>query len=298
MEVDQRLRPDALDEIRGHALLEVVSSDEHRGVRTVLGEVHHRLPCRVPGADDHHLLTGALHGFAAARAVVDAVADQLVDPVQLEAAPIHPGCREHDSGGDLGTVVEDQGGLLVDLALEPASLDAGQKVELRAELLRLAPGQPGELRPADPVGEAEVVLDHRGVRSLAPGDVAIEDDGREAIRRRVHGRREPSRTCPDHGDVVAVAARRRDPAPGPRDRLDGGRCMRLVTLDDHGQRGFGEAAPGQHAVRLPRTGLQPLIRLGNPRQEIPQAVVLGVHAPADYLNRRACRAHRPSLRLR
>ena len=142
-------------------------------------EVEHGLAGRIACADDDDVLPRALPRLAPAGAVVDPVADELVESVQVELAPVHAGGGEDDGGCDLVPAFHDEPDRLVG-AVHAASPDAAQEHQLGAEPLGLAAGEAGELGAADPVGEAEEVLDARGVGRLAAGDVA---DRRPAVLR-------------------------------------------------------------------------------------------------------------------
>src|SRR5204863_8534777 len=111
-------------------------------------------------------VAAALRRLAAPRPVVRAAPEQLVHPVELEPPPLHPWRGEQDVGADLvaaGDLHHAARGVVT------AADHAAQQDELGAELLGLAPREPRELRAADALGEAEEVLDQRGVRRLAAG---------------------------------------------------------------------------------------------------------------------------------
>src|SRR6185436_14845209 len=104
----------------------------------------------------------ALGGLAAACPVVHAATDEVVQPWQVQPAPIHPRRREHDGGPDLDAAFDVKVDLLLRV-VQAAADRAAQDHDLGAELLRLAPCLPRELGAPDPVREAEEVLDHRGM---------------------------------------------------------------------------------------------------------------------------------------
>ena len=100
------MRLDSLDQVRGHALAEPVAADEHRHASRLVREVQNGLAGGVSGPDDDDVLAGALSCLAAACAVVHAVADEIVDAVQVEPGPIHSRSREHHRRRHLGAVLE------------------------------------------------------------------------------------------------------------------------------------------------------------------------------------------------
>ena len=173
-------------------------------------------------------------------------------------------------------------------AVHAASPDPVQEHQLGPEALGLAPGEAGQLGAADPVGEAEEVLDAGGVGGLAAWDVAIEDGGVETVGGRIDGGGQPRRAAADDDEVVVVAPRRVAMAPRVGDRLDRRVGVRLVAVDDDQQVALLQAELPEQLVRRARPGLEPLVRLGRSREEVAQPVVLGVHAPADQLHRRPC----------
>src|SRR3712207_7399739 len=57
-------------------------SDDHRHLGARVGQIHDRLAGRVAGAHDGDRVAPALRGLAASRAVVDAAAQEVVEPVK------------------------------------------------------------------------------------------------------------------------------------------------------------------------------------------------------------------------
>src|SRR5262249_351309 len=151
--LDVRVRPDLVDEVPGHALLQALAPDEEGDAPGVAGEVERRLAGRVPRPDEEDIEPLGVAGFAPRRTVVDALADQSIDSLDLEATPAHAGgeddgpCAEH-----VVTIEEDLAGLGVDAE------DLAGDEDLGAEALRLVERADGKLVAGHPVGEAEVVL--------------------------------------------------------------------------------------------------------------------------------------------
>ena len=117
-------------------------------------------------------------------------------------------------------------------AVHAASPDPVQEHQLGPESLGLAPGEAGELGAADPVGEAEEVLDAGGVGGLAARHVAIEDGGLEAVGGGIDRCGQPRRAAADDDEVVVVVPWRVAMAPRVGDRLDRRVGIRLVSVDD------------------------------------------------------------------
>ena len=180
VDVDQRMRLDPLDQVGGHAPAEAVAAHEHRHARRLVREVEDGLAGRVAGPDHDDVLASALRRLAAPGAVVDPVADEIVDALEVEPCPIHAWSREDDGRRHLGVVLEDQPDRLL-MPVHPAAADASHEQKFGAESLGLAARQPSELRAADPVGEAEEVLDHRRVRGLTARYVGVAYERREPV---------------------------------------------------------------------------------------------------------------------
>jgi hypothetical protein len=157
---------DLLDEVVRHRRLERGGAHQH-GHRT--GEprqVDGRLAGRVRAADHVHVLVLAALGLGERRAVVDARAGHLGAAGSRQLPVGDPGREDDRLGVDRAAVGQPQ---LFGRAghLEAGRLDGRQ--QLGAELDRLTPRPVGELAAGQAVGEAQVVLDPRGLAGLAAG---------------------------------------------------------------------------------------------------------------------------------
>ena len=284
------MRLDSLDQVGGHALAEPVAADEHRHASRLVREVQDGLAGGVPRPDDHDVLAGALSCLAAAGAVVDAVADQVVEAVQVEPGPVHARGRQDDRGCHFGAVLEDQPDRLV-VPVHPAAADAAHEHQLRAEPFCLAGRQPRELGPADPVRKAEEVLDHRRVGRLAAGHIVVADERREAVRSGVDRGGQTCRPGADDDEVVVLLLRRQERTPRSGDRLDRRCLVALLAVDEDREGGLREPEAFEQALGVGRARLVPVVGLGRAREEVAQPVVLGVHPPADDLHRWPDRTH-------
>ena len=264
---DQRVMLDPLDQVGGHRLRNAVAAHDHVHARARAGQVHGRLAGRVAGAYDHHVVAAALQRLGAPGAVVDAATEQLVDPVDLEPPPLHPRRGERHVGGHLLVAVRAQPDLA---AVDRAAGNAREDHQLGPELLRLAACAARQLSSADALGEAEEVLDHRRVRSLAARHVALEHDRRQPVGRCVHGRGESRRPGADDREVVVDPRGARRDSPGGRE-LGGIRIavQRPVGLDDDRQLVVSRAACLlQEPPALRRFLVVELERLRNAREEV------------------------------
>jgi len=177
------------------------------------------------------------------------------------------------------------------VCFELAALDPAHQLELGAELFRLPTGQPRELGAADPLGEAEKVLDPRRVRGLAPGYIPVADERRQAVGGRVDGGSEARRPGADDDEIVMGLLRRMPAVPGHHDLLDGRTGQRSLDVDEDGQGRIDQPETLEQGVGLGRPRLVPFVRLCRPRQEVANAVVLSVHPPTHDLYRWTNRAH-------
>ena len=193
-------RLDPLDEVAATCdVLERRPAHQHHDPLGVAREVERRLAGGVGGADDVHVLALDLGGLARAGAVVDAASGELVEPVGVEPAV-------GDAGGD------DHGARL-DLA-PPSSSTArtgprdSKPTTSRASTISapnrrdLGDGALGEVGPAEPLREAEVVLDRRALAGLPAGRLALDDDGAQPLGRGVDGGGQPGRPAADDAQVV------------------------------------------------------------------------------------------------
>ena len=168
-----------------------------------------------------------------------------------------------------------------------------QDQELGAEALGLAPREPRQLRAADPVDEAEEVLDQRGVRRLAARQVAPPrrrsrarptprtppPPGRPARRPRSRGRSAPAR------------AREHVPRLGERSTVAPACTVSPSTTTGSSRRARRPRRAPPRPVGESR--LVELVRLRRAREEVAQPVVLRVEPAADDLH---CGAGRHSAR--
>ena len=218
-------------------------------------------------------------------------------PSRSSRRPVHARRRQYDRRGHLRAVVEDQlDGLVV--AVQPAARDAAQEHQLGAEAFRLPTGQPRQLGAADPVREAEEVLDHRRVRGLAARHVA----GRRRSSTRpsgggVDGGGEARRPGADDDEVVVLPLWRLASRP-TQSAIDSTRRARERLARRRRRRAASHRsarAASSKTVGLGRARLVPLVRLRGARQEVAEPVVLGVHPPTDDLHRWTHRAHARSI---
>src|SRR3989449_7515342 len=76
--------------------------------------------------------------------------------------------------------------------------------EIGSELLGLGETAPREFLAGDPGGKAEVVLDACAGARLTPEASSVDDENRQALRRRIDRGGKPSRAGAHHGDVIAT----------------------------------------------------------------------------------------------
>jgi hypothetical protein len=197
---------DLLDEVVGHRLLERPSAHQHGHRPGKARQVDGGLAGRVGAAHDVHVLVLAPLGLGERRAVEDARPGHLRTAGGVEL-PVGDASREDDRLGADRTAVGQPQRLSRPVHLEGGGLAGGQ--QLGAELDGLPPRAVGELTAGYAVGEAEVVLDPRGLARLAAGRVLLHEHGAQALGRAVDRRAEPGRAAADHDQVVEVVRRHR-----------------------------------------------------------------------------------------
>ncbi len=244
-----------------HRGLEPLAAHEDQHARRLLGEEDGGLPGGVRAADDDHGLVLARLGLGERRAVVDAAAVELLDARRLEPAVGDAGGHEQRVPGQLGAVGERHD------ALRPARLERADlldREQLGAEAARLVVRAAREVGAREPVGEAEVVLDPRGLAGLAAGRLALHEHGAQALRGAVHGGGEPGRAAADDDQVVEVelGVRRQAEAPG---ELERGRRLehRAVAQEDDGQPVLRNAREVEQPPRL-RVAVEVVPGVGDP----------------------------------
>ncbi len=190
-----------VDEVAGHAGVDVGSSDHHRHVASQVGQEHRRLSGRVAAPDDHGPAAGDLPCLQVGGGVVNAGAFELGQALDVEAAVTGAAGRDHRPAGDGGAV--GQIGHQV-----PGVLPQGdcrtRHAQLGAELLSLDEPSLGEVAARDAGGEAEVVLDPRASAGLAAGRHHFYAEGVQPFGGPIDSRGQPSRP-PTHDDHVEIS---------------------------------------------------------------------------------------------
>ena len=214
-----------------------------------------------------------MHGgrLAAGGAVGDALPDEALEAVDLEAPPAHPAGEDHRARAQHLAAVE------VDLAgARVESLDRARDEDLGAEPARLLERASRELVPGDAGGEAEVVLDLRGGARLAAGRLPLDDDRAQALRGAVDRGRQSRRAAADDHRVVLAAL---------------GLGREADQLGDPAQRRPQHGAPADHADHRALAGARqrPLpLRLGVRRLRVKPAMgdLVSVEEPPQLGGRR------------
>ena len=164
--------------------------------------------------------------------------------------------------------------------------DVGRGQDLGPELGRLAAGPVGELGAADPVGEAEVVLDPGALAGLPAGGLPLDQDGAQPLGGGVHGRAQPGRAAADDHRVVEAGGRGGRQADPGRQLLDARVDQGLALGGDH-QRDAGLVQPGrlQQPPALGLVGGQPAVGHRVAGQEVAHLVGARRPAVAHHLGR-------------
>ena len=142
-----------------------------------------RLGGRVAAADHRDARGAAALGLGRPGRVEDADALVVLEALDREAAVLGAG-RQHDRAGRDLVPVAGADDVAIGAGLERDGLVGSRGAA--AELPGLGDGAAGELRPADPGREAEVVLDPPGRAGLAAEHRALEHQRLEPLRGPVH----------------------------------------------------------------------------------------------------------------
>ena len=112
---------------------------------------------------------------------------------------------------------------------------------LDAEALGLGDGAAGQVRAAEAVGEAQIVLDARRRARLAAGGLALDHHGVQALGRPVDGGGQPRRAAADDDQVVErlLGARLEADFFGQGVQFGVGQAF-AVGQDDQGQACFSD----------------------------------------------------------
>ena len=243
-------------------------------------QVHGGLAGGIAAPDDDHVAVLAGGGLASARPVVDPAAEQLVDALDLEPAPDHPGAGDADRRLHRDAVVDD--GLEAAAGFRVSAGDGVADRQFGPEAFRLAPGEAGQLGAADALGEAEEVLDQGRVGRLPARQVLFQDQGREPVGSGVDRRREPGGAGADYHQVVVALRGGGADVPVREDALDGGSGDRLIAGEHDRQVVLAEAMCRQDLGRALAARLDPGEWLGRPGEEVPHALVLLAEQAANH----------------
>ena len=196
---DVGLARDLLDQIARHALLERVAAHHQSHLAGVIGEVQRGLASRVAGADEEHVLPVRRRGFAARRAVVDALADEAVEAFDDQPSPRHAGGHDDAARAHMLAAVENH------LARRRVhALDASRDEDFSAQPARLLQRAAGQFVAGYAVRKAQVVLDARRGAGLPAGCFALDDQRAQALAGTVHRGSQPGGPAADDQRVVDV----------------------------------------------------------------------------------------------
>ena len=202
---------DLVDQVGGHARVQRPAADEQCHVLGEPGQVHGRLAGRVAAAHHRDPLAAVEGGLRGRRPVVDARPREAVRVRQVQRPVLHAGRDEQGLAAHLGPV--GQGEDLVPV-VDREACHRLRRQHLGAEARRLGQRAARQVGAAQPGRESQVVLDSRRRAGLAPGRLALDEQGREPLRGAVDGGGQTRR--PASGDhQVVVRQRRVRPQPDP-----------------------------------------------------------------------------------
>ena len=171
-------------------------------------------------------MPGAELAFGRAGGVEHRRALELGQAVDREPPILGARREQHRSRGDLPVLLEpDEMPTVSRFERERAVGRGGSCVELA----RLGDGAAGELRSADPRGEAEIVLDSAGRPGLAAERRALDHQRVKPFGGAVDRSREASRTGADDQQIDFLARCELEPDPDRSQQLAGRRPVQLCT---------------------------------------------------------------------
>src|SRR6185436_16935029 len=199
-----------VDEVVRHRLGEAVATVEESDECAATGEPDSRLTGGVAAADDRDAVPGAELAFGRAGGVEHRRALELGQAVDREPPILSARREQHRSRGDLPVLLEpDEMPTVSRFERERAVGRGGSCVELA----RLGDRAAGELRSADPRGEAEIVLDSAGGPGLAAERRALDHQRVKPFRGAVDRSREAGRTGADDQQIDFLSRLELEPDP-------------------------------------------------------------------------------------
>ncbi len=129
------------------------------------------------------------------------------------------------------------------------------------------------------------------MRGLAARDVAFQHQRRQPVGRRVDRSGQPGWARADDRQVVVLVGRLVALLPGGEELLDRDSCQDARPIDHHRRGRMLGLDRRKERICLRGAGLEVLIRLRRPGQEVAQPMVLRVQPSPDQLDGRAYRAH-------
>src|SRR6185369_13219190 len=142
--------------------------------------------------------------FAACGAVVDALPDQAVEALDVQATPRYAGGKNDGPAPDNVVAIEAN---LTSCRIDPG--DRARDQDLRSEPPCLLQRAARQLVAGDAAGEAEIVLDARGCPGLASGRLALHDHRAQSLGGTVNGSGKAGGPAADDDRVVLGQTRMR-----------------------------------------------------------------------------------------
>jgi hypothetical protein len=177
-DLDVRAAGDAVDQVARHAVSQVGAADDKGDGMPLAGEPDRRLAGRVATADDCHGVTAVDRVVNPSGGVEHTEPAEPAEPGGVDSAVGDPGSNDHAASGETiaGVQVDHPGGAV---ARQPGR-GRGQD-DRGAEPQHLDVGLLGELLPADPDREAQIVFDPGGGTDLTADGHGIHQRGGQAF---------------------------------------------------------------------------------------------------------------------
>src|SRR6185436_13386586 len=225
---------DAIDQVARHARSEVVPPDDDVNRARIAREVDDRLPRRIAGTDDGHVVAATEPGFHFGGGVVDTRPFVVTKPGQVEPPVGDAGCNQDAASAELRAVRQRQH---ANALVDPETDDGSRDVDAGAKALRLQQRVACQLHTGDPSRKAQIVFDPRARACLAAGGEAFEHEAVQSLGGAVDRRGKPRRAGADHDEVVQFGGIEDDVETGTPGEIFDGRAPEKAAFatDNNGR---------------------------------------------------------------
>src|SRR5262245_46189242 len=169
-----------------------------------LREKHRRLTCRVSRSDYRHILIVVKNGLHTGACMMNSGRLEPFCAFNVELSPAHAGCSQDCTGAEFCTAIEMERMKIVRTGCGIDAVDNDRSNHLRTELEHLQNPPRGEVVSGETVRKTDEVLDSGRCCRLPTRTEPIQHDGRNALRSRVNGRCNSSRSRAHDREVDSI----------------------------------------------------------------------------------------------